>query len=234
MSDCAKFAAFEIKTNHNFPEDENLPGLIFCASVALSDDDTRHQFYDLDCPSGRIAETMTQQTAVELLDALTRLEEAGYQLCSWNGLGYDLKALAASTERFDKCRELAFRHTDVMFDFHCRNGYPVSLRAAAQAMEIATGEYRQQEADIPSLWASPAQRERIVAENGCDAQTVLEVARYAWETESIAWITRRGQLRRCDIPGGPVTVCEALKMPQPDTGWMSDPIPRKSFYEWTL
>jgi hypothetical protein len=45
------------------------------------------------------------------------------------------------------------------------------------------------------------------------------------------WITQKGELKNEPILR-PKTVEEVLQEPAPDQSWMTNPIPRESFYQW--
>ena len=48
----------------------------------------------------------------------------------------------------------------------------------------------------------------------------------------LSWISRRGNTRDMPLQKGWLKVTDAVKLPLPDTSWMSNPISRQSMMEW--
>lgn len=230
-----KIAAFEIRTDRQDFKSQNgstpQPCRLICAAIALSDSDEVFTFYDTG-PAGVPAAAMSKTTGRNLLGALRRFHNSEYRLVSWGGLGYDLEALAQHTEQVDDCGQIAWSHTDLMFQFHCRAGFPVSLRAAALGMALPLGNDRRHEVNAGELWTDTSQRERVIAATAQDAETTRAVAQACQRLRRIDWITQRGDQRYLAMPDGILTVQQAAELPQPDTSWMQDPIPRTKFYQW--
>ena len=232
-----KLAAFEIRTNQRLEPTKN-PTYeeckILCAAISISKDDATEEsftFYDPD-PEGAISDALSPPTCQDLAQALRRLRSSDFTLVSWNGLGHDLNALAHCTEQYDLCRQLALEHHDVMFQVHCAAGFPVSLRAAALAMRIPLGEYREQQVDSAGLWEYPPMRPRLLQEAAADARTTLQVAQRIDSDGEFIWITQRGRKRSMRMRCGTIPVRQALNIPEPRTDWMDAPIPRAEFYQW--
>jgi len=53
-----------------------------------------------------------------------------------------------------------------------------------------------------------------------------------WKKHRLRWISSRGKPRDMPLPKSWLTVQGALKLPLPDTSWMTNPIKRKQFTEW--
>ena len=80
---------------------------------------------------------LAQQTAQSLVAYLADMDRAGYTIVTWNGAGFDFRVLANASGARDECADLAWRHTDMMFWFHCQKGYPIQLAKAAEAVGSA-------------------------------------------------------------------------------------------------
>ena len=65
-----------------------------------------------------------------------------------------------------------------------------------------------------------------------DVELTLRVAQRAAQQRSLAWMTRRGDVREIELPDGWLSVAEAWQLPPPDTSWMTDPPARIDFYDW--
>jgi hypothetical protein len=65
-----------------------------------------------------------------------------------------------------------------------------------------------------------------------DARITLQVAHACEKTRSFSWITRKGSVGSMELRHGWLPVKEALCLPEPDTSWMDDPMPRERFIEW--
>lgn len=230
--DPQKWASFELRTNQRFtpaPEPPEGAAQLLCATIAINDDDRIESF---NFNADGIDDTMDPATCIGMLQILQRLLETGYTLVSWNGLGHDLPSLAHSTEKYEACREIALAHHDLMFQFHCYAGFPVSLRNAAQGMQVPLGEHRQQQIEAADLWPDVAMRREVVEQTAQDARTTIKLARSCQERAMLSWITAKGARRRMPFPHGLLAVQDAMWLPEPDTSWMDNPIPRSEFYHW--
>jgi hypothetical protein len=147
-------------------------------------------------------------------------------------LAFDIDVLAEESGMLDQCRCLALSHVDLMFHAFCQLGRGVGLDAAARGMGVAgkregmTGEL------APVLWAK-GRREEVLRHVGQDVRTTLELARACEACGELRWVSRSGMIRSMPLPGGWLAVDDALRLPLPDTPWMtSEPWPRERFTGW--
>lgn len=84
---------------------------------------------------------------------------------------------------------------------------------------------------VPRLWAQ-GHRKAVLDYAVQDARITMELAQACQQRGSLSWITRRGNLREMDLAQGWLTVREAMALPEPDTSWMSDSLPRSRFLGW--
>jgi len=87
-------------------------------------------------------------------------------------------------------------------------------------------------ADAPALWAR-GEFDTVLAYLAQDVVTTLEVAKAVDRLGYISWISRRGSNQQVRFPSGWLPVSGANDLPLPDTSWMSNPLPREGFYQWT-
>jgi len=209
--------------------DRRVPGITVGATLA-SDGDPR-LWYDQapgGDPSGAL---LTPDGAGELVRYLAEAQASGQTVVTWNGAGFDFRVLAQASGLVDECVELAWAHLDLMFWFHCRNGYSVGLDKAAQAVgsgktEGITG------ADAPRLWDA-GEYQVVLDYVAQDVRALATVHETAAQSGVLRWVTSRGRPSRTE---GPVlTVREAYKLPPADTSWMTRaPWPRTKFVGWML
>jgi len=83
----------------------------------------------------------------------------------------------------------------------------------------------------PKLWAQ-GQFKEVLEYVAQDVRIALDIAKACEQRGSLEWITRRGSKQALQLPSGWSTVREALLLSQPDTSWMSAPIPRHDFTAW--
>ncbi|NIO06801.1 MAG: hypothetical protein GTO40_01985, partial [Deltaproteobacteria bacterium] len=150
---------------------------------------------------------------------------------TWNGLGFDFDVLAEEADASEVCIDLALEHVDMMFHIFCDRGFPVALDKAAQALGIPGKPPGMSGLLAPQLWAEGKFQEVIdyVAQ---DVRIALQVAELCEQRGSFTWMTRRGTTGLMPLGKGWLTVSQALELPEPDTTWMSDPLPRSNFTEW--
>lgn len=176
-------------------------------------------------------ERMTSAQVIEFIEYLLQMSKQGYTLLTWNGLGFDWDILAEESNSLGTCRELATSHVDMMFHVFCERGHPVSLEKAAQGHGIRGKPPGMAGFLAPQKWAQGHHQEVIdyVAQ---DVRITLEVAKKSDEQRSFRWITSKGAVSSMALPKGWLNVRSALELPEPDTSWMSSPIPRARFTDW--
>lgn len=227
---------------------------ITCAATATSDGRTVTWQGPL-LQDGRFAPCMTPRGVERMLGHLWDGLRRGDTLVTFNGLGFDLPVAAAAADMRALAREIARRHVDVMFAFHCCHGFPVGLAKIAAGMGLGgkvglSGRY------APALWTGEGPDE-VLAECAAagypsagtaeaqdmvltyvagDVDLTLKVYQEILARDGeVAWVTRGGGVARRTIPlidGRLPTVAECLSMPEPDVSWMDDPWPRAKFAGW--
>jgi len=122
-------------------------------------------------------------------------------------------------------------HVDMMFHVFCDRGFPVALDKAAQALGIPGKPPGMSGVLAPRLWAQGRFQdvEDYVSQ---DVRIALQVAVKCESQRRFDWMTRRGTVSSIPLPRGWLTVQEAMRLPEPDTSWMSSPIPRREFTRW--
>ncbi len=174
---------------------------------------------------------MTRAQLVDVCNDLKQASEHGYTRLTWNGVGFDLDGLAEESNALVECRQLAYEHIDMMLHVFCELGYPVSLESAAQGQRIA-GKLAGMSGHLaPQRWAQ-GQYQEVIDYVVQDVRIALELARKSDSQSEFRWITKKGSPSTMPLPRGWLTVRDALKLPQPDSSWMREPIPRSRFIEW--
>jgi len=175
---------------------------------------------------------MSQPDLLKLIEYLEQAVNKGYQILTWNGLGFDFEVLAEESGCWDRCKNMALNHTDMMFHFLCIVGYPIALDKAAKGLGLA-GKPEGMSGDLaPILWKQGEYR-KVLEYVAQDAQSTLDVAKETLQAGKISWLSQRGRKQSVSIPNGWVNVVEASKLPNPDVSWMSNPINRQDFFRWT-
>ncbi len=230
-----KFLAFDIETAKEVPGDfadwpKHRPLGICCAATVAGDTDEVRlwQGGNDDCrPTAR----MTAAEAGELVKYLLEMMRQGYTIVTWNGLQFDFDVLAEESQLLDECRELARGHVDMMFHVVCEKGHLLGLEAAAKGMKIPGKTDGMSGMLAPEMWAG-GEFEQVLKYVEQDARCTLQVAEACERKRSLRWITQRGKSSRMGLPKGWFTVEQALKLPLPDTSWMTRPIKRIQFTRW--
>ena len=231
-----QFAAFDLEIARVLAGDfsawkAHRPLGISCAAVYAGGEEPQVWFGQDQAgqPAGRMSREETRQLVMNLVAWV----EGGYQILTWNGLGFDFDVLAEESGMEEECRSLALTHVDMMFHIFCLTGYPLALDKAAKGMQLSgklegiTGD------QAPVLWQRGDYQTvlRYVAQ---DARTTLEIARAVERSKGLSWISSSGRPQRLAFPQGWLTVPQALKIPVPDTSWMRNPLRREEFLEWTI
>ena len=229
-----RFLAFDIETAQDVPEDSGdwriaRPFGITCAA-ALSSDGTLTVWH-AQTPEGGFAPRMSRSQVFEVVNALREAHQVGQTILTWNGLGFDFDVLAEESGMDAVCRELALNHVDMMFHFFCLQGYPLALDTAAKGMGLPGKPAGMSGAMAPGLWTR-GEYGRVLEYLRQDVRTVLDLARAVEKGGKLNWISRAGRPTWASI-GTWRTVSEALQLPEPDISWMSKPMSRKRFLQWT-
>ena len=184
-------------------------------------------------PDGTIAERMTQKDLQRLVRALqynTRPEH-GHTIVTWNGAGFDFDVLAEESGMNDECRDIALSHIDMMLHIMVHTGYPVSLAAAADGMGLPGKSEGMSGKIAATLWQDN-DRDKVVQYCAQDSRITLEAANAAEQMGEIRWTSRSGRPMALAMNPGWLTVGAAIRSPEPDTSWMSEPISRSTFTGW--
>jgi hypothetical protein len=178
---------------------------------------------------GSPALSVTPQRAHELLEYLDEMQQAGFMVCAWNGLNFDLKWIGHQAEDMALAARIALKSYDPMFQFFNQAGFPVGLAKVAQAMGISQ-EKLMDGADAPKQWrAGNCQEVMDYCLGDCQMTNLIILAiQKAGKTK---WVTAKGQVRSKPTPRFK-TVEEVMQDPEPDQSWMDTPMPRLKFYQW--
>ena len=179
--------------------------------------------------------SITSQTPVEQLNVLVtymmdRYHE-GYKIITWNGLGFDFDILHEETGGNPDCKFLALNHYDMMFHLFCEKGYPLSLDKAARGMRLEGKTEGMDGSQVPLLWQQ-GQFDKVLGYLTQDVKTTLELAAVCENKHLLEWFSNTGKQQRLALPKGWLNVDAALKLPEPDNSWMSNPWPRRKFTGW--
>jgi len=229
-----KYLAFDIETAKEWPEGADWrphrPLGIACTAT-LTEEPDPPRFWHGAAPDGRPAKRMSREDLAQLVDYLRSMVDRGYTILTWNGLAFDFDVLAEESGMPEQCKSLALDHVDMMFHVFCTLGYPVGLEAAAKGSGLAGKPEGMSGILAPSMWAAGKHQEVLdyVAQ---DVRTTLELAALCEKAKCFRWITRRGKTSRMDLPAGWLAASQAMKLPEPDTSWMSSPLPRHRFTGW--
>lgn len=228
-----KFLAFDIETAKETVDEDwysQRPLGITCAATMSSDAETARLWHGVS-QDGTPARQMSRLETMRMVDYLVSQVAAGYTLVTWNGLGFDLDILAEESGAEKACQALARDHIDLMFHVFCVKGFPVALDRAAMALGIPGKPAGMSGILAPQLWSTGRHRE-VLDYVAHDVRITLQIAELCEKRRRFAWITRKGAVSSVDLPHGWLTVDQALRLPEPDTSWMSDPLPRVRFSDW--
>lgn len=226
-----KYLAFDIEIFKSIPEGvTDWKGLrplgISCAATIATGDEKPQLWRSSDNGPMTVAECRT------MLSYLAGMRAKGHRLLTWNGLSFDFDVLAEESQMRQTCVDLAMCHIDMMFHFFCLKGFPLGLNACAKGCGLPGKTEGVDGAKAPELWAV-GEYDKVLEYVGQDVITTLAVAHAVEQQKGFDWRARSGRLNSIRINEWK-TVEECLKIPEPDTSWMSDPWPRSRFTEWAV
>ena len=216
---------FELKEREDM--EKYAPFHISVAATAIHEGEERVWYSEDD--AGRPALNLTQQRAHDLLEYLEEMQQQGFAVCAWNGLGFDLKWIGHQAEDMALAARVALKSYDPMFQFFNQAGFPVGLAKVAKAMDI-TQEKLMDGADAPKRWREGHHQEVMDYCLG-DCQMTNLIVRAIHQAKHVRWVTSRGH-----VSAKPMArlkpVAEVIQDPGPDQSWMDTPILKSRFYEW--
>ena len=226
--------AFDIEIAKELPDDFDdfksyRPLGISCAA-AITDGDNFTEWYG-GKRDGKFTERMAEDEVLEMVDYLWDMVQAGYQIYTWNGLGFDFDILFEESGGDERCKQMARSHVDMMFHFFCVKGYAISLEKAARGMGLEGKTEGMNGALAPKMWRK-GKHEQVLSYVVQDVRITLGLARQCDLEKQVRWTSNRGRDQKCPLPAGWLPVERALKLPQSDTSWMSTPWPRSKFTGW--
>ena len=194
--------------------DRHVPAITVAATLACGDEP--RLWYEQSAEGQATGEVLGRERAGAWVQYLADAVQARQTVVTWNGAGFDFRVLAQASGRVDECVELAWEHVDMMFWFHCRNGYSVGLDRAAQA--VGSGKTLGMDGvEAARLWGA-GEYEQVLDYVGQDVRALEAIYQGAQGSNALRWINTRGRMSEAAGPLLPVR--EAFKLPLPDTSWM--------------
>jgi hypothetical protein len=234
MNKPLKYAAFDIEITKVLPDGVGdwstyRPLGISCAATITSEGEILTWYGK--SPEGEFTPNMSVVENRELVKHLQDQAAAGYTILTWNGLGFDFDILAEESGMVADCKELAMEHIDMMFHVFCLKGYAIGLDKAAKGMGLRGKPPGMSGEMAPRLWAA-GQYQEVLAYVEQDTKTLLELAHAIDLERQLRWHSNSGRPQYLSLPSGWLPVKDAMKLPEPDTSWMSNPWPRTKFTRW--
>jgi hypothetical protein len=204
---------------------------ISVGAIRLSDRPDPLVFYSTDEETGKPKQAMEQEDVQYLLEALQTYQRLGYRLFTWNGTSFDWQVIARITGSFEQCTELAKSSYDPCLQALCMLGFPIGLAAVAKALGLAGKEMAG--GDAPKEWAD-GNYEAVIGYVKGDVNRLNDIVLRAIGDRGLKWVTKSGTARSLPLLHGFMTAEQALRLPLPDTSWMTKPITREGATEWWI
>lgn len=209
---------------------------ISCAAIVASNGYVK-TYYPDELTGGCYADQLIAQQCAGIAFDLTLFHDFGASIITFNGLSFDFDILAEEcicNSWREKITTLALNHVDLMFAFFCEMGYPVSLKAACAGMGLSGKLAGMDGSKAPVMWSKGREAQEKVLEYCIqDVKATAELYEAMVERGRLDWITKSGKVSTWECGHKIKTVSEALETPLPDTSWMTNPMTREQFYEWT-
>ena len=230
----SKYVSFDIEISKEFPVGVTdwkscRPLGITCAATATTDGEVSYWYEQLG--DGKVVDQMGKAELARLVEYLAQLEKRAFTIVTWNGLGFDFDVLAEESGMAKECKRMALNHVDIMFQFFCIKGFPLSLDKAAKGMGLPGKPVGMDGAMAPILWKEGRYKE-VLNYVLQDVNMTLQLALLINRERHIRWVSNRGHKQKASFPDGLKPVSVSMELPCPDTSWMSDPWPRSKFFEW--
>ena len=216
---------FDLKPGEDL--DQYAPFHISVASTVMDGGEAR-LWYSKD-DDDRPLTNMEGDKAHALLVYLETMIREGYQVCAWNGLGFDLRWIGHVAGDAALAARVALEIYDPMFQFFNQRGFPVGLATVGKAMGIEQKKIMSG-ADAPKQWQA-GNHETVMKYVLGDSQITNAIVNAITEAREVRWVTRKGTVGHEPMPElKPVKV--VLQDPEPDQSWMDTPLLRSKFVGW--
>ena len=241
------FIAFDLEIAREIPEGKISDWHLGITCAATFDSKPRVWFPKPDV-GDRVPypDCMSVRECCALLQYLVEQSAAGYDIVTWNGMGFDFRVLAAECHLdlidWDNLVDLAWGHIDIAFNMLCDRGFMAGLNKATKGMGLSGKKEGMSGALAPAMWQEGrVVQEKVLEYVAQDAQATAELYQAIIAARSMTWITMKGvQSNRPWEPaiitdlGGQrlMTVTEANNLRQPNTSWMDKPRKRSEFTSW--
>jgi len=228
-----KIVSFDIEISNVFDLrpgediDKHAPFDVAVAATQVAEGE--HRIWYSRSADGKPLLNLARQDAGELLRYLEEMQGAGFMVCAWNGLGFDLQWIARAAADVPTASRVARAMYDPMFQFFKLKGFPVALDAVAKGLGVGMTK-SMDAAEAPREWRAGS-HQRVCDYVLGDARMTNEIASAIVRQGKIAWITQAGKRSSVPVPRLR-TVQECLKDPMPDQSWMGRPIPQERFTRW--
>lgn len=230
-----KYLAFDIETAKVLPEsvDDILsfrPLGICCAAAVASDIDKPLVWHGRQS-AGKPSERMSRDEVAQLVRDLCHFVDKGYTIVTWNGLAFDFDIMAEESGLLEDCSRLAMAHVDLLFHAFCLLGYRVGLQKAAEGMGLHGKLAGMCGGLAPEVWVA-GDHQKVIDYCVQDVRATLELAVECDKQGELRWITQQGKLRKVPLAQGWMRAEDALRLPDVDTSWMTEPPTREQFIRW--
>lgn len=206
-----RYLAFDLAMAEAAPDGEWRDGHrhsgIACAAMLPSDTGQLVTWYGR-MPNGGASSRMSENEAKIMVRTLEDAVREGYILVTWNGLSFDLPALAEESRLETECRLLSSRHVDMMFHVYCIKGQYLGLDAAALGMRLSGRSPGTVGKDAPRFWAQ-GKHQQVLDYLAEELRITVDVASTCERRKVLLWTNRRGAVLGMDLPNGWHTVQEA-------------------------
>lgn len=230
-----KFLSFDLEIATTIPEGVDdwstlHPMGITCAATWASDESNPRLWCGHDKLWGHFVPQMVTEQLNSLINYLMVMSASDYKIVTLNGAGFDFRELAASSGRYESCKQLAWNHYDIFYAIFCQLGYAPGLNKVAQGMNCGSKTQDVDGAKAPELWAT-GQYGKVLEYVANDAKLTLDVAQAVAGAGEVRWISKSGKSQRVNIDRL-LTVQESSLLPLPDNSWMDKPWTREKFIGW--
>lgn len=234
MSGYKEFVSYDIEILEDLPEGENIDLSKITPSVGAFCTDYENISYYEDTPH------MSKETACKLVKDLQKKVDEGFVLFTWNGLHFDLQLLGLYSGMIEECGKLALNHVDGMFLVVSQKGFYLGLEKALIGAKMETKLHQVQLNDkstfsemngskAPTLWRA-GEYQAVRDYLKYDVIQPLKLANHIQSTNYIRWKSNSGKDNW--LKTQMLTVKECLKLPLPDTSWMTSAPKREDFISW--
>lgn len=190
---------------------------------------------------------LSPKDSLKIVEDLETAQSRGWTITTVNGGAFDFKVLAETTGEWDRCRQLALNHLDLLTVVYAHRCHRLGLDAMAKGVEVTSklksvtlndGSIltEMDGSKAPEMW-SKGEYDAVLAYLYQDCESTLTTAQVFAQLNQIKWISKTGRKNsfKLNLPLHKMTVQWCLdNYEKTPPNWLKEYVPLPEFLGWLV